>query len=61
MQISSPTDELGLINIGVKSMGDVKALRRACDEVTELCHGNESKGIKGWRDCWKSVHDAIGK
>ena len=32
-----------------------KQIRKACDEVTELCTGDEGKGIKGWKECLGAV------
>lgn len=33
----------------------VGQIRVACDELDELCMGNQDKGIVGWKGCWAAV------
>lgn len=34
-------------------------LRRACNDLSEMCHGNAAKGIAGWKNCWDEVEPTL--
>ena len=55
---ASPPDELcAWYDAPMPTKDDVAELRRMIDRATELCHGDASKGITGWRECYGTVKE----
>lgn len=53
---SPDTPFLEFVKKGIANREQLDLIRQRYDEATELCYGNISKGIIGWRECWDECH-----
>ncbi|TKA83292.1 hypothetical protein B0A55_00813 [Friedmanniomyces simplex] len=43
------------VESGVSNREEVEALRKAYDEMVELCYGDAKRGVRGWKEAWNEI------